>query len=65
MARRQEAETHVKVGVLRPGTGPLAPMGRDMVDGVRLSLDEIHVEMGGPSPCQYRFDSIRTISNSK
>jgi len=47
VARRQEAETFVKVGVSRPGTGPLAPMGRDMVDGVRLSLDEVHVEMGG------------------
>jgi len=47
VARRQEAETHVKVGVLRPGTGPLAPIGRDMVDGARFSLDEVHVEMGG------------------
>lgn len=63
--RRQEAKSPVKVSVLRPCTGPLAPTGRDMVDGARLSLDEVHMEMGGQSPCQYRFDLRRTISNSK
>jgi hypothetical protein len=63
--RRQEARTPIKVRVLRPCNRPLAPTGKDMVDGAWLSLDEVHVEMGRQFLCQYRFDPIRPMSSSK
>ncbi len=42
-----QAKTPIKVGVLTPLTGPLAPMARDIVDGARLYVDEVNGEMVG------------------
>jgi branched-chain amino acid transport system substrate-binding protein len=42
-----EAKTPIKVGVLAPLTGPLAPAARDIVDGARLYVDEVNGEMVG------------------
>jgi ABC-type branched-subunit amino acid transport system substrate-binding protein len=36
----------MKIGVLAPLTGPLAPPARDIVDGARLYMDEVNGEDG-------------------
>jgi branched-chain amino acid transport system substrate-binding protein len=40
-----EAKTPIKIGVLAPLTGPLAPPARDIVDGAQLYVDEVNGEM--------------------
>ena len=42
-----ETKTPIKIGVLAPLTGPLAPPARDIVDGARLYVDEVNGEMVG------------------
>src|SRR5262245_53992839 len=43
-----ETKTPIRVGVLAPLTGPLAPPARDIVDGARLLyVDEVNGEMVG------------------
>src|SRR5215472_2680056 len=42
-----ETTTPIKIGVLAPLTGPLAPIARDIVDGARLYVDEVNGEMVG------------------
>ena len=41
------ATTPIKIGVLAPFTGPLAPPARDIADGARLYVDEVNGEMVG------------------
>src|SRR5215831_18701653 len=41
------AASAIKVGVLAPLTGPLAPAARDIVDGAKLYVDEVNGEMVG------------------
>jgi len=44
-AQAPAAKTPIKIGVLSPLTGPLAALARDVVDGARLYVDEVHGEM--------------------
>jgi branched-chain amino acid transport system substrate-binding protein len=46
-AQAPAARTPIKIGVLSPLSGPLAALARDVVDGARLYVDEVHGEMAG------------------
>ena len=46
-AQAPAAKTPIKIGVLAPLSGPLAALARDVVDGARLYVDEVHGEMAG------------------
>src|SRR5438128_1810073 len=46
-AQAPAAKTPIKIGVLSPLSGPLAALARDVVDGARLYVDEVHGEMAG------------------
>jgi branched-chain amino acid transport system substrate-binding protein len=39
----------IKIGFLAPLTGPFAQIGKDMVNGTELFLDEIGRQVGGRS----------------
>src|SRR5262245_31671546 len=46
-AQAPPAKTPIKIGVLSPLTGPLAALGKDLVDGARLYVEEVNGEMAG------------------
>ena len=46
-AQGPAARGPIKIGVLAPLTGPLAALARDLVDGAKLYVDEVHGEMAG------------------
>src|SRR5712691_12319599 len=46
-AQAPAAKTPIKIGVLSPLSGPLAALARDVVDGAKLYVDEVHGEMAG------------------
>src|SRR5262245_51019640 len=46
-AQAPPARTPIKIGVLSPLTGPLAALGKDLVDGARLYVEEVNGEMAG------------------
>jgi branched-chain amino acid transport system substrate-binding protein len=64
-----EVKTPVRVGVLAPLTGPLAPLARDIVDGARLYVDEVSGEMVGRKVElrveDYEFKSAVALTKTK
>ena len=40
-----DSKTPIRIGVLAPLTGPLAPLARDIVDGAQLYVDEVSGEL--------------------
>src|SRR5262245_50229776 len=46
-AQAPPAKTPIKIAVLSPLTGPLAALGKDLVDGARLYVEEVNGEMAG------------------
>jgi len=47
VAQAPTARSPIKIGVLAPLSGPLAALARDVVDGAKLYVDEVHGEMAG------------------
>src|SRR5712691_1569800 len=64
-----ETKTPIKVGVLTPFTGPLAPMARDIADGARFYVDEVNGEMVGRKVEliveDYEFKSAVALTKTK
>lgn len=63
------ATTPIKIGVLAPFTGPLAPPARDIADGARLYVDEVNGEMVGRKVEliveDYEFKSAVALTKTK
>jgi branched-chain amino acid transport system substrate-binding protein len=64
-----ETKTPIKIGVLAPLTGPLAPPARDIVDGARLYVGEVNGEMVGRKVEliveDYEFKSAVALTKTK